>query len=138
MRSAVAVLTVIGGLLEVASVLGVLFLPVVTSCAGRLTQSGTPSGSAPPSETITCVSYPYLGHGNPLGYTLLALVALGGIAAIASLRLSPLSGAIVRWAAAVTSLLIAYVMAFGLGPYLLPGSFILLLAVVIGSIPRWA
>ncbi len=119
-RSPVSRIAVAGGVLQTFAGLSVLLLPLLRTCSQRIGLPGQPPGP------LECTGFPYLGHGNELGYALLALVILTGPAVVASTRLAPGLARAVCVGCAVTNFAITVVTGWSLGPFLSLGTVVLL------------
>lgn len=131
-ESTVRSLSAGGGLLQMLAGLAILFLPLLQQCGAQLgpVRSGQP---VQPPASIECSNLPYLGHGNSFGYLVLTIVVLTGLGAIVSSRLAAGLGRQIRWLAALISLLATMLTGFSFGPFLLPGTLLLLVGALAGE-----
>lgn len=113
-------LALIGGLIQALVALGLLFLPVFTTC---IYVDGTPE----------CHSQSYLQQGGSLvGYLILTLAVLAGVMAVLSSRdLNALKAMVSRWLAASGGIIVVAVGAWSIGIVFVPGTLVILLSALL-------
>ena len=118
--SAAAVFAILGGLVQIAAALAILFLPVLGNCS--LQESGE----------LICgrISYIQLG-GNALGYgILIAMIGVGALAVGSAQDTNRKRILLVRWGGTFFSLIVAIVTGFSFGIIFVLGAVLLLASAV--------
>jgi hypothetical protein len=126
-RSRVAALfAILGGLIQIAAALTILFLPVLGSCV------------MPESGDLICsrVSYIQLG-GNALGYgILIAMIGVGVLAVGSAQDANRKRVLLVRWGGTAISAIAAFITGFSFGIVFVPGAVLLLASAVWTTVQR--
>jgi hypothetical protein len=123
---AAARLAVIGGLVQIAAALAILFLPVLGNCSMQ-------EGGA-----LTCsrLSYVQMG-GNGFGYSiLLAMIGVGVLAVGSAQDTNRKRILLVRWGGTLFSIAVVIVTGFSFGIAFVPGAALLLVSAMWTTVRR--
>jgi|WetSurMetagenome_2_1015567.scaffolds.fasta_scaffold265616_2 hypothetical protein len=123
---AAAYLAIIGGLVQIAAALAILFLPVLGNCS---VQEG--------GELICSrLSYIQMG-GNAFGYgILIAMIGVGALAVSSAQESNLQRILLVRWGATLFSGVIAIITGFSFGIVFMPGAVLLLISAIWTTVRR--
>jgi hypothetical protein len=123
---AAARLAIIGGLVQIAAALAILFLPVLGNC------------SMPESGELTCIRLSYIQMGgNALGYGILIAMIGVGLLAVSSAQDTNLKRILlIRWGATLFSGVIAIITGFSFGIVFVPGAALLLISAIWTTVRR--
>ena len=111
---------IIGGLVQIAAALAILFLPVLGNC------------SMPEGGELTCsrLSYIQMG-GNGFGYSILiAVIGVGSLAVGGAQDTSRKRKLLIRWGGTLFSAVIAIITGFSFGIAFVPGAALLLISAI--------
>ncbi|HET7090960.1 MAG TPA: hypothetical protein VFL17_20200 [Anaerolineae bacterium] len=113
-------LALIGGLIQALVALGLLLLPVFTTC---IYVDGAPE----------CHSQSYLQQGGSLvGYLILTLAILAGVVAVLSSQdLNSPKAVLSRWLAASAGVIVVAVGIWSIGIVFMPGTLVILLSALL-------
>jgi hypothetical protein len=123
---AAARFAIIGGLVQIAAALAILFLPVLGSCS--MQEGGELSCSR--------LSYIQMG-GNAFGYgILIAMIGVGVLAVGSTQDTNRKRMLLVRWGATLFSIAVVIVTGFSIGIAFAPGAVLLFVSAVWSTLQR--
>src|SRR5512135_1693611 len=117
---AAARFAIIGGLVQIAAALAILFLPILGNCS--MLEGGE----------LTCsrLSYTQMG-GNGFGYSILiAMIGVGGLAVGSAQDTNRKRVLLIRWGGTFFSIVVVVVTGFSIGIAFAPGAALLLVSAV--------
>jgi hypothetical protein len=123
---AAARLAIIGGLMQIAAAVAILFLPVLGNCS---MQEG--------GELICSrLSYIQMG-GNGFGYRVLFAMIVVGVLAVGSAQDTNLRRILlIRWGGTAFSAIVAFITGFSFGIAFVPGAVLLIMSAVWTTVRR--
>jgi hypothetical protein len=123
---AAARLAIIGGLMQIAAAVAILFLPVLGNCS--MQEGGE----------LTCSRYSYIQiGGNGFGYSVLIAMIVVGVLAVGSAQATNRQRVLlVRWGGTAFSAIVAFITGFSFGIAFVPGAVLLLMSAVWTTVRR--